>query len=345
MSAVCLLMLLWQPQAEMVMDNILRIESHAGTPVRRPGWIRLAKNSVVIYDHSSRTFWVFDLNGVVKQVFGGKGDGPGQIGFPMVSWFIQDDEIHAIHKNGRRHEVFALDGKLLASEPVSQQGQPLFRMKSGDWVTSNEDPKNPNVNDTKDAFIVRETTMQALALIPPMEQKNLGRLGAVNNGEWLLLATMRGNTNRIYWGLLDLQKGTMHERGSFETILQTPLYFFEEQRNRGLLPRYFSTVGGLGAGYDGFFYLTELGPWPPEHSRYGLTNIVHRLDHQGNRSTMTLYSGDIHIRQLLPLRGNRWVATALLEGSESLKRTKSLEEFEDIMGLILFFEATALPSE
>lgn len=335
-------LLLWQPPTELYMDNILRINNHADTQVKRPGWIRLANNAVVIHDHTDDVFWVLDLNGVVKQVFGGRGDDPGQLAFPMVNWFIQDEEIHVIHKDGQRYEVFTLDGKLLASEPVSQPGQPLFPMKNGAWVTSSENPKNPNLERTKDAFLVSGAGEQALDLIPSMEQKNLARLGAVNNGDWLLLATTRGNTNRIYWSLVDLQHGAVHKRGSFETVLKTTSFFFDEQRNREL-PRYFMTVGGFGAGHDGFFYLTELGPWPPEHPRHGLANIVHRMDHEGNSSVVTLFSGDLHLRQLLPLGGDRWVATAIMEGSEGLKRTRSLDDLENIKGLIVFFEAKALP--
>lgn len=296
--------LLWQPETALHIGQTLRIEQHEGIALKHPGWIQLAQQAAVVHDSEDDHFWVLSLEGKVQRVFGGNGDGPGQIAGDVVSWFIEDEAIHVIHADGRRHTVFGLDGRLQSSATLAVRGRPLCRLNATTWITQTEFPR--------DALRVSDGAEQALGLIPDDAPEGVGGLRAVLYDRWLLLATTQGNSNTIYWGVFDRHDAVLHRKGSFPTLRTTPTGMFSNENTRMFI--YAKTIGGMATGHDGRFYLTEMSLHSLKHPRFGYTNIVRRLDHDGTMHTFRIYGDAIWFTQLVPVGGNCWLGTSASDG-------------------------------
>lgn len=304
MTTLFLYLLLWQPETALRMGEALRIEAHQDTFLQRPSSVRMADNAYVVLDSKQNQFWVVGPEGQVQTVFGGKGEAPGQISGKMASWFIQNDQIHAIHSSGHRHEMFKLDGTLVASKKLATNGTPLFPLNENDWIGASDNPK--------DAVVLKQNTKQALTLFPTDAQKHLSQIQATNAGSWLLLANTHGNTNTVYWGMLDLKQGKLHKQGAFQTIRAS-----DPEKFPPLPPGaefYAVTLGGMAAGYDHHFYLTESGMQTMKHPSHGRTNVVRRIDQGGTIQVFRIYSGEINFTQLIPIREDWWLGTSTSEG-------------------------------
>ncbi len=304
MTTLFLCLLLWQPETQLRLGDSLRIEEHHDAFLQRPSSVRMSDNATVVLDTKQNQFWAVSPEGHVTKVFGGKGEAPGQISGKVVSWFIKDQQIHAIHGAGHRQEVFQLNGTLVASKKLSTKGTPLFPLGDNGWIGAGDNPK--------DAVILKQDSKQNFALFPSDQQKNLAQIQAANFGSWLFLANSHGNTNTVFWGIVDLKHGKLHKQGSFQTICTS-----DPEKFPPLPPgaEFFAiTVGGMAAGYDNHLYLTESGMQSLKHPSQGRTNIVRRIDQHGNTEVVRIYSGDISFTQLIPIRQDWWLGTATSEG-------------------------------
>lgn len=308
MTILFLYLLLWQPETQLRMGESLRIEQHQDVFLQRPSSVRLGRQNYVVLDSKQNQFWVISPEGQVAKVFGGKGEAPGQIAGKIVSWFIQNDQIHAIHGGGHRLEIFQMDGTFVTSKKLSTHGTSLFPLGQNGWIAFTDNPK--------DAVVLKQNTKKTLSLIPSEAQKNLSEIRAAAFGSWLFLANTHGNTNTVYWGVVDLENAKLHRQGSFQTIRSSdPEKFPPLPPNAKLFA---INLSGMGAGYDNNLYLTESGMQPLIHPSLGRTNVVRRFNQHGNRMVFRIYSGDINFTQLIPIREGWWLGTSATEGQITL---------------------------
>lgn len=208
------------------------------------------EEKVVILDQDLR-IWILDKWGNIETVFGGKGQGPGELQSPVTGIQVLQDTIMVFENQGSNIELFDISGRWLDSKKDSGdiiwtdlsrklQARAPLQIKNGEYL-----PFSIQTVFTSDG---KESELD----FPGKDDRVLGSdLIARQRGKYVLVAGTQGVNNLIYYMVLDTLNETS-EQGSFPTQIK---------RDAKKLPKNstFKTIMGLTTSPEYGFLLTEAG--------------------------------------------------------------------------------------